>query len=223
MKKKHSILPFILFFFLFQHVIGQSVKMPEEIILGTVYNYFHEEYPTDEDFFKAVDRDIPEIKNANLNAIMAWPVTQWDTKTKQLRWNRGDYLIDKIEDEGLNLSLLLFKQQQCSHYFPIWKFDEFSELKEEHKQAQGGSWDVDFRIPEVKTILHDNMKDVVRRYGNKPNVILYNIWNEPHYYSNQTRKNISPRYTKKAAVRKINDVSTVVALNLLMIIFIILV
>lgn len=172
---------FLLFFF--QPASGQSPNLPEDIILGTVYSYFNEEYSTDEDFFIRVDRDIPAVKQANLNAVMVWPVTQWDPLTKQLRWTRGDYLIEKIEEEGLDLSLLLFKQQQCRHYFPIWKFDEFKTIKQDQLKQLNGQMDVDFMIPEVKLILDDYLGKVLERYSAKPNIILYNVWNEPHYYS----------------------------------------
>ncbi len=187
MNQKNRLINFLFLFLLFQSAIGQNLKMPEEIILGTVYSYFNEEYSTDDEFFKKVDKDIPEIKNANLNALLIWPITQWDTKTKQLRWVRGDYLMDKIEDEGLNVSLLLFKQQQCRHYFPIWKFDENPAIKLDQLKQRNGQMDVDFMIPEVKTMLYDYLKEVLVRYREKPNIILYNIWNEPHYYSESER------------------------------------
>jgi len=176
--------------FFFQPASGQKLNVREDIILGTVYSYFNEEYSTDEDFFNRVDRDIPAIKQANLNAVMVWPVTQWDPSTKQIRWTRGDYLIEKVEEEGLDLSLLLFKQQQCRHYFPIWKFDEFNMIKQDQLKQLNGQMDVDFMIPEVKVILDDYMAKVLERYKTGQNIILHNVWNEPHYFS-ESDKNIA--------------------------------
>ncbi len=189
MNKTILIINFFLLVF-FQTGYGQNLKMPDNIILGTVYSYFNEEYPADGDFFKRVDRDIPEIRKANLNAVLVWPVTQWDTHTKQLRWTRGDYLMNKIEHEGLNVSVLLFKQQQRRHWFPVWKFDELDSIRESQKMQLNGQNNVDFQVPEVKKILYGHVKEVVDRYRDKPNILLYNVWNEPHYYS-ESEKNIA--------------------------------
>jgi beta-galactosidase GanA len=187
MNQKNRIFYFLLLIFFYQSAVGQNLKMPKEIILGTVYSYFNEEYPTDNDFFKRVDRDIPDIKKANLNALLVWPVTQWDPHTKQLSWTRGDYLMNKIEHEGLNASILLFKQQQSRHWFPIWKFDVLDSIRESQKAQLNGQNNVDFQVPEVKNILVDYLEKVLERYRNKPNLILYNVWNEPHYYSESDR------------------------------------
>jgi hypothetical protein len=154
-------LKLLLLLFLYQPANGQKLNSREHIILGTVYSYFIEEYATDQDFFDRVDRDIPAIKKANLNAVMVWPVTHWDPGTKQIRWTRGDYLIKKIEEGGLGLSLLLFKQQQCRHYFPIWKFDEFKSIKQDQLKQLNGQMDVDFMIPEVKLLLDEYMVKVL--------------------------------------------------------------
>ena len=175
-------LKLLVFLFFYQPANGQELNSRDNIILGTVYSYFNEEYATDEDFFNRVDRDIPAIRQANLNAVMVWPVTQWDPNTKQLSWTRGDYLIKRIEEEELDLSLLLFKQQQCRHYFPIWKFDEFKSIKQDQLKPLNGQMDVDFMIPEVKQVLDNYMAKVLERYNTAQNIILYNVWNEPHYY-----------------------------------------
>ncbi len=213
MKQKIRILFCLLLFFVIQSAYGQNLIMPEEIILGTVYHYFNEEYPTDDEFFRKVDKDVPDIKNANLNAVLVWPITQWDTDTKQLRWKRGDYLIDKIEDEGLKLSLLLFKQQQCSHYFPIWKFDEFSQIKTDQLKPINGQFDVDFMIPEVKMILNEYIEEVLNRYRNNPNIILYNVWNEPHYYSESDRNIARFRNWLKDKYQSLDELNRVWAEN----------
>jgi beta-galactosidase len=186
-KIRIQIISFILAVYWIPCVTGQNMDMPEKIILGTVYNFFHAEFPTDDEFYKTVDQDIPAISNANLNAVLVWPVTQWNPETKGLRWERGDYLVNKIEKEGLSLALILFKQQQCRHYFPIWKFDETENLKQAQMAQINGRWDVDFQIPQVKNILYDYIGEVLERYSSKPNMLLYNVWNEPHYYSESER------------------------------------
>lgn len=164
------------------NVAGQ-LEMPDKIIFGTVYNLFHEEYNEDEDYRRAVHEDITAIKEANLNTVLIFPMSEWNTDTKELKWDRTDFLVEEIEDAGLDFVPTIFKQQQCSHYFPIWKFDEFPEIKAKHLNSGSGRFDVDFMEPEVYPILEDYFREVVQRYSSSPNLSFYNIWNEPHYES----------------------------------------
>ena len=68
-------------------------QQPDNIIVGTVYNIFHEEYSSDEDFFRQVDKDIALMKVSHIDHVMIFPMSQWDPETKQLLWKRTDYLI----------------------------------------------------------------------------------------------------------------------------------
>lgn len=71
-------------------------QLPNTIIVGTVYNIFHEEYSTNQQFFNQVDKDISLMKSTNITHVMIFPMGQWDSETKQLIWKRTDYLIKKI-------------------------------------------------------------------------------------------------------------------------------
>src|ERR1035437_2979006 len=55
---------------------AQQVKVFPTMVIGTVYNYFEDEYPTDEDFFKQVDYDIALMKTCNINYVMINPMFQ---------------------------------------------------------------------------------------------------------------------------------------------------
>ena len=55
---------------------GLIAQVMNKIIWGTVYNIFHEEYSTDEEFFLQVDKDVAAMKEANLNHIMILPMSQ---------------------------------------------------------------------------------------------------------------------------------------------------
>lgn len=187
--KRHKRLPGSLIFMLSALALlsfkGQRVnaqlQMPERIIYGTVYNLFHEEYGSDEQYQKVVTEDIRAMKDANLNTVLIFPMSEWNTETKKLKWERTDFLVEEIEKVGLDFVPLLLKQQQCGHYFPIWKFDEFPGLKEAHLEKGSGRVDVDFMEPELFPVLEDYYKEVVGRYSGSDNLAFYNIWNEPHY------------------------------------------
>jgi beta-galactosidase GanA len=176
----------IAFIFLFT-MMTSFAQQQKTIMLGSVYNIFHEEYPTDEDFFKEVDRDIPLMKESNINYVMVFPMNQWNTETKQLLWKRTDYLIKKIENLDMKFVPLMLKEEQCSHYFPIWKFKEIPGMWEEYNLDNGNRnnrQDVDFADPRVYPLIDEYFKAVIGRYGKSPALGYYNIWNEPHYNSN---------------------------------------
>ena len=160
-------------------------QLPEKtIIVGTVYNIFHEEYPTDQDFFKEVDRDISVMKASDITHVMIFPMSQWNTDTKQIIWKRTDYLVKKIEDEHMKFVPLMLKEEQCSHYFPIWKFKEIPGMWKEYNlknNNKNNREDVDFADPRVYPLVEDYFKAVIKRYGKSPALSFYNIWNEPHY------------------------------------------
>lgn len=161
--------------------VSAQLHMPERIIYGTVYNLFHDEYTTDKAYQEAVSLDIKAMKSANLNTVLIFPMSQWNTQSRELKWERTDFLVDAVEKAGLDFVPLLLKQQQCGHYFPIWKFDEFPGLKDAHLAKGSGRVDLDFMEPEFFPLLEDYYKKVVERYGDRPNLSFYNIWNEPHY------------------------------------------
>ena len=161
-------------------------QMPTTIFVGTVYNIFHEEFATDEEFFRHVDRDIALMKESNITHVMIFPMSQWDPDTKQLLWKRTDYLVKKIEDAHMKFVPLMLKEEQCSHYFPIWKFKEIPGLWEEYNLNNGNKNNrdnVDFADPRVYPLVEEYFKAVIERYGKSPALSFYNIWNEPHYNS----------------------------------------
>jgi beta-galactosidase len=161
-------------------------QVPNRIIVGTVYNIFHEEYSTDQQFFHQVDKDIASMKAANIDHVMIFPMSQWNPETKQLLWTRTDYLIKKIETAGLKFIPLMLKEEQCSHYFPVWKFKEIKELWENANQRNGNKNNrdnVDFADPTIYPLVEDYFRAVIGRYGKSPALSFYNIWNEPHYSS----------------------------------------
>ncbi len=174
--------------FLFVLTAVSMAQIPgKTIIIGTVYNIFHEEYPTDQDFFKRVDRDISLMKASNITHIMIFPMSQWNTDTKQLLWTRTDHLIKKIEDEKMKFVPLMLKEEQCSYYFPIWKFKEIPGMWDEHNLDNGNKNNrdnIDFADPRIYPLVEEYFKAVIERYGKNPALDFYDIWNEPHYNSN---------------------------------------
>ncbi len=151
-----------------------QVKIPETIVYGTIYNIFHDEYQTDESFYKAVDKDIQNIQKANFNLVMPFPFGQWNKDTKQQDWTRTDYLVDKIEQNQLMLMPMMLKSQHRA-YLPAWKWLEIPNGK-----SAGG---VKFMNEEVKNVIEDYFKSVANRYGQRHSLVGYNLWNEAHYES----------------------------------------
>ena len=176
----------LLLFLLLVSIQFSETQAPQKIIVGTVYNIYHEEYSTDQQFFEQVDKDIASIKAANIDHIMIFPMSQWDPETKQLLWKRTDYLIKKIEVAGLKFIPLMLKEEQCRHYFPIWKFQEINGMwnKANQKNENKNNRDnVDFADPQIYPLVDDYFQAVIKRYGKSPALSFYNIWNEPHYSS----------------------------------------
>lgn len=166
--------------------IPAFAQKPDNIIAGTVYNIFHEEYPTDRDFFEQADKDIALMKKSNITDVMIFPMSQWDTKTKSLRWTRTDYLVRKISEAGMKFIPIMLKEQQCSYYFPVWKMHDSEKLWESRNKNNGNKnnrEDIDFADPEIYPALEEYFKAVAERYGKNPALNFYNIWNEPHYSS----------------------------------------
>lgn len=163
-----------------------AAQVPEKIFVGTVYNIFHEEYATDQQFFDQVDKDIASMRAANIDHVMIFPMSQWDPESKQLLWKRTDYLVKKIETAGLKFIPLMLKEEQCRHYFPIWKFKEIDGMWEQYNQKNGrrnNRDDIDFADPKVYPLVEEYFRAVITRYGKSPALSFYNIWNEPHYSS----------------------------------------
>ena len=163
-----------------------QVKVFPTMVIGTVYNYFEEEYATDEDFFKQVDHDIALMKTCNINYVMINPMFQWDVDTKKRKWERTDYLIKKIEGANMKWVPEMFGQQ-TSDYFPAWKFRE-----EGTERGSMGRQDADFANPKIYPLVDEHFKEVIQRYGKSPALGFYNIWNEPHY--NSTAPYIAERF-----------------------------
>jgi beta-galactosidase GanA len=185
-------------------------QMPKTIIVGTVYNIFHDEYPTDLDFFKEVDKDIPLMKESNINHVMIFPMNQWDPAAKQIRFARTDYLIKKIEENHLKFVPIMLKEEQCSYYFPIWKFKEIKGMWNQYNIDNGGKNNrdnIDFADSRVFPILKNYFKKVITRYGKSSALSFYNVWNEPHYSSNEEhvikefRKWLKSKYSTLSALR----------------------
>ena len=165
-------------------------QIQHHMIWGTVYNVFHEEYPTDQEFFQQVDKDIAAIRDANLDQIMIFPMSQWDPGKQELRWTRTDYLIRKIEEADLHFVPILLKEEQCSYYFPPWKFKDIDGLWDAYNLNNGeknNRDNVDFADPRVYPLLESYIKAVATRYGKSPALSFYNLWNEPHYHATSDR------------------------------------
>lgn len=159
--------------------------MPKEIVVGAIYNVFHEQFATDEAFFERVDRDFELMRESSINAVMLFPMSQWNRETGELLWTRTDYMVRKLEELEMGLVPLMFKEEQGRHYIPIWKFQEIEGLWEAHATGnQNSRENVDHQIPEVRALIEDSFKAVIGRYGKSPAMLLYNVWNEPHYVSN---------------------------------------
>ena len=180
----------IVLFMLFGICIESNAQVRNTVIWGTVYNIFHEEYVSDEEFFRQVDKDVATMKNANLNHVMIFPMSQWDPATRQLRWTRTDYLVKKIAEAHLEYVPILLKQEQCSYYFPIWMYDEIPGFRQKYERRNGSNnnrENVDFADPHVYPLLESYIEAVVQRYGKNPALSFYNLWNEPHYSSDDDR------------------------------------
>ena len=166
--------------------LSASVASLDRLVIGVVYNIFHEEYADDAEFFAQVDHDIPAIKAAGFNHVLLFPMNEWDPATRQRLWKRTDYVVKRIEEAGLKFVPLMLKEEQCAHYFPIWKFRELPERWDLHHRRDGGRnnrENVDFADPRVFPLLEDSFRAVAERYGKSPALSFYNIWNEPHYNS----------------------------------------
>ncbi|GEM_PF-2512541 len=186
-------------------------QMPKTIIIGTVYDIFNEEFVTDYEFFKQVDKDIALMKDSNIEYVMIFPLGCWDTATKHLKWERTDYLIKKIESAHMKFIPLMLKEEQCSHYFPIWKFKEIKGMWDEYNLNNGNKnnrENVDFADQRVFPLLEDYFKQVIQRYGKSPSLCFYNIWNEPHYSSTadhvivKFREWLKKKYTDLSGLRR---------------------
>ncbi len=165
---------------------GVFASMPHSIIVGTVYNVFNEEFPTDQDYFREVDRDVSLMKSANINNVMIFPMGRWNPVTKNLDWTRTDYLVKKIGQANMKFVPLLLKEEQCYAYFPIWEFKEVPGLWKEYNLDNGGKDyrdNVDFQDPRIYPFVQRYFKAVTERYKDNPALDFYNIWNEPHYNS----------------------------------------
>ncbi len=164
-----------------------SAQPPQSIIVGTVYNIFHDEFTSDEAFFRQVDRDVALMKASAITHVMVFPMSQWDPETRTLEWKRTDYLVKKFEDLQLKFVPLMLKEEQCGHYLPIWKFKEIAGLWDEYGLRNGNRnnrENVDFADPRVYPLVEAYFRAVIERYGKSPALSFYNIWNEPHYGSN---------------------------------------
>jgi len=171
--------------FLFSTLLCYA-QMSKTIIIGTVYDIFNEEFASDKEFFEQVDRDIPLMKASNIQYVMIFPLGNWDPITKHLKWERTDYLVKKIEDSQMKFIPLMLKEEQCSHYFPVWKFKEIKGMWDEYNLNNGNKnnrENVDFADPRVYPLVEDYFRQVIQRYGKSPALSFYNIWNEPHYNS----------------------------------------
>jgi beta-galactosidase len=171
--------------FLFSTILCYA-QMPKKIIIGTVYDIFNEEFASDKEFFEQVDRDIALMKASNIEYVMIFPLGNWDPITKHLKWERTDYLVKKIEDSQMKFIPLMLKEEQCSHYFPVWKFKEIKGMWDEYNLNNGNKnnrENVDFADPRVYPLVEDYFRQVIQRYGKSPALSFYNIWNEPHYSS----------------------------------------
>jgi beta-galactosidase len=165
---------------------GLLGQVTNKILVGTVYNIFHEEYSTDQEYFQQVDKDIASMKEANIDHVLIFPMSQWDPESKQLLWKRTDYLVKKIETAGLKFIPLMLKEEQCRHYLPIWKFKEIEGMWEQYNQKNGKKSnrdDVDFPDPKIYPLVEEYFRAVAARYSKSPALSFYNIWNEPHYTS----------------------------------------
>ncbi len=124
------------------------------------------------------------MKASHITHVMIFPMSRWNTDTKQLRWKRTDYLVKKIENEDMKFVPLMLKEEQCSHYFPIWKFKEIPGMWKEYNiknNSKNNRENVDFADPRVYPLVEAYFKAVIERYGKSPALSFYNIWNEPHY------------------------------------------
>jgi beta-galactosidase len=151
------------------------------------------------------------MKAANITHVLIFPMGQWNPETRTLVWDRTDYLIEKIAGAGMRFIPLLLKEQQCSHYFPIWLFREIPGLWEEYCREDGGNntrENVDFADPRIFPFVETYFASVIGRYKDHPALAFYNVWNEPHYRSsaphvrNRFREWLKNRYGSLAVLRK---------------------
>jgi beta-galactosidase len=181
--------------FLFSTMLFYA-QMPKTIIIGTVYDIFNDEFTSDKEFCQQVDKDIALMKASNIQYVMIFPLGNWDPTTKHLKWERTDYLVKKIEGCQMKFIPLMLKEEQCSHYFPLWKFKEIKGMWDEYNlnnNNKNNRENVDFADPRVYPLVENYFKQVIQRYGKSPALSFYNIWNEPHYSSTANHVLISFR------------------------------
>jgi len=184
---------------------------PPEAFAGVVYNLFHEEFASDEAFRAQVEQDVPAMARAGFTHILIFPMHSWDPVTRRRSWERTDLLIKAIERAKLKFVPLLLKEEQCSHYFPIWEFQSRPWLLERHQRAENGRnarENVDFADPRILPLVEEEFRAVAERYGKSPALAFYNIWNEPHYASDaphvidRFRDWLRSKYGDLAALRR---------------------
>jgi beta-galactosidase len=157
--------------------------MPNTIMLGTVYDVFNERYDTDKEFQAIFNRDIKLIKETGINTILPFPLGEWQGSTKTQKWDRSDYMIKGIEDNGFMFIPMLIKSQHNA-YFPDFMQSKAKDIYQEMYHIPSQDHDeIKFNRQEVKTAIENYFKSIVERYGNSPSLIGYNIWNEPHFES----------------------------------------
>ncbi|MEQ6118392.1 beta-galactosidase [Reichenbachiella sp. MALMAid0571] len=159
-----------------------QVEMPETIVYGTVYNIFHDRFDTNEAFYKAVDKDMKNIKDANFNLVMPFPFGQWDTSIKQQSWERTDYLVDQLEKNQLMLMPIMLKSTHRA-FLPTWKWLEMEDAVREFPEVSRVSEDVKYMHPQVLESIENYFESIANRYGNRTSLVGYNLWNEAHYNS----------------------------------------
>jgi len=163
-----------------------QVKVPEEIIYGTVYNIFHDRYNTDQEFFDQTKRDMANIKKANLNLVMPFPLGEWDNVNKIQSWVRTDYLVNQIEENELKMMPIMLKTNS-RNWIPLWKLLEIEDSVREDptgiKGRTGGIYNMKYQHPEIKEVFEEYVKSLTGRYKNSPAMFGYNLWNEAHYFS----------------------------------------
>jgi len=160
-----------------------KAEMPNTIMFGTVYDVFNERYDTDKEFQAIFNRDIKLIKETGINTILPFPLGEWQGSTKTQKWDRSDYMIKGIEDNGFMFIPMLIKSQHNA-YFPDFMQSKVKDIYQEMYHIPSQDHDeIKFNRPEVKKAIENYFKSIVERYGNSSSLIGYNIWNEPHFES----------------------------------------
>jgi len=151
----------------------------DKFIYGT--QYYRAPTPLPEEW----EMDIPRIKGMGFNIIRLRPQWRWQEKRKgEFYWDDLDRLFDLTEKHELQVSFKFMLETA-----PAWLYREYGCERvnlfgtKTMPGAMGayyvGGWLPCFDHPKVREEGNRFIEAAVKRYRDRENLLLWNVWNEP--------------------------------------------